>query len=831
MNTIADFCENKSLVAGNFDIIPLKNFFDSFSEEEQSPHIARRVLPSSVASTLSQSSSPACSTITPTASITITMTPSMSLAATPSARLIPGSSSTLSPTGSLAVISTDSFKTLGDLVDKGYTTILLQEKKALARRKLLKKTDRITTGLGDKMTTDVQAETDEVKQIEATLEGQLLSAGSVKFKKKRIFGGELERSCEGGGPSTFLVEAFQRLIADADSKKFSSISVFPHHFEEVATLEVSKEALEQSRITLATLPSSRTIASLTLLFLKQLDESLIDHGTYVQLLEAKDCKCETWRLSTFHSILLQLPECNRSTLKFITESIVELSGKDTATSAADSLSHLIRCFAPVICPVDYETPREGKESRSPMKASGGEKSPKMKQKSKTLGTSAMQANSASSAASLAEASKVIKIIFVNHKYLFDLDLPNMSFVMASGRPIMSEATYEAIIDKLTDGFYKDDDFENIIFSTHTYFKTSSELLQSLRDVYDSHVDSEQPSHQTRRLSVLSVVKHWVQHWPDMLMYDEPYTKQLLQFSRHVKGTTDLERQEVEALNEVINNQVKNNILRKQSRMVAHDYLDRVASAETSEVDGEKIFFAPSLKSNVATAAQQFAQLDSFLFKNIELYEILKNAWQDPTKSQNFAAITEQTNGLGAWVQFWLLHSDLAERVQRLAFFISLACHSLKLGNYSCAFTVYTALNAIPINRLKATWAGIRKTSAEKNFSLLQQMFDLNGNYSNYRTHLANAKRPAIPYLGIITKDLFSLEENPTTTSKQLINLYKLRLVYGHIRDIKYFQQVPFEFSGTPMSESHKRKLQEGPGLDREELYQLSLKVEPKATAK
>eukprot|EP01127_Copromyxa_protea_P011646 TRINITY_DN2947_c0_g1_i2.p1 TRINITY_DN2947_c0_g1~~TRINITY_DN2947_c0_g1_i2.p1 ORF type:complete len:112 (+),score=13.43 TRINITY_DN2947_c0_g1_i2:322-657(+) len=111
------------------------------------------------------------------------------------------------------------------------------------------------------------------------------------------------------------------------------------------------------------------------------------------------------------------------------------------------------------------------------------------------------------------------------------------------------------------------------------------------------------------------------------------------------------------------------------------------------------------------------------------------------------------------------------------------------------------------------------------------MFDLNGNYSNYRTHLANAKRPAIPYLGIITKDLFSLEENPTTTSKQLINLYKLRLVYGHIRDIKYFQQVPFEFSGTPMSESHKRKLQEGPGLDREELYQLSLKVEPKATAK
>lgn len=81
--------------------------------------------------------------------------------------------------------------------------------------------------------------------------------------------------------------------------------------------------------------------------------------------------------------------------------------------------------------------------------------------------------------------------------------------------------------------------------------------------------------------------------------------------------------------------------------------------------------------------------------------------------------------------------------------------------------------------------------------------------------------------GIITKDLFSLEENPTRTSRNLLNIYKLRLVFGHIRDIKYYQQVPFEHTGTHLSEEHKRRLKEGPKLDREGLYQLSLKVQPK----
>lgn len=83
------------------------------------------------------------------------------------------------------------------------------------------------------------------------------------------------------------IQAFGRLISDAKSTKFTCLSVFAPHFEEVATLDVSKEALEQGSLTLASLPSSRTVAALLLLYLRELNESLLDPTIYTHLCEAK----------------------------------------------------------------------------------------------------------------------------------------------------------------------------------------------------------------------------------------------------------------------------------------------------------------------------------------------------------------------------------------------------------------------------------------------------------------------------------------------------------------------------------------------------------------
>lgn len=68
--------------------------------------------------------------------------------------------------------------------------------------------------------------------------------------------------------------------------KFNATNVFTTYFEEAATLEVSKEALMQGSLTVDTLPSSRTVAALLILFLRELGDTLLDSTTYNHLCEA-----------------------------------------------------------------------------------------------------------------------------------------------------------------------------------------------------------------------------------------------------------------------------------------------------------------------------------------------------------------------------------------------------------------------------------------------------------------------------------------------------------------------------------------------------------------
>lgn len=79
----------------------------------------------------------------------------------------------------------------------------------------------------------------------------------------------------------------------------------------------------------------------------------------------------------------------------------------------------------------------------------------------------------------------------------------------------------------------------------------------------------------------------------------------------------------------------------------------MASKETEELakplpsDGglQEIFFLSSLKASVRDVAQQFATMESELFGKLETREMLFNSWQDPVKAPNFAAVTEQSNGV------------------------------------------------------------------------------------------------------------------------------------------------------------------------------------------
>lgn len=171
---VQEFCASKGLPINNFEIVPVKDFFDSFTEEAEKQ---TSDLSSGPNSSISTKSLPMPATTITVTTIEVEGAPTQSAPSAPSSRR--GSNALAPPSDDQ--ITLDNVTDIGDLVSMGYTTIMLQEKKTTAKRKLLKKTDRISTGLSEKMTIDSHAETLEVKEIEAKIEREVSTKGKVGF--------------------------------------------------------------------------------------------------------------------------------------------------------------------------------------------------------------------------------------------------------------------------------------------------------------------------------------------------------------------------------------------------------------------------------------------------------------------------------------------------------------------------------------------------------------------------------------------------------------------------------------------------------------------------
>ena len=89
------------------------------------------------------------------------------------------------------------------------------------------------------------------------------------------------------------------------------------------------------------------------------------------------------------------------------------------------------------------------------------------------------------------------------------------------------------------------------------------------------------------------------------------------------------------------------------------------------------------------------------------------------------------------------------------------------------------------------------------FKELQNLWTVTQNYRNYRIVFSQHTAPCIPFLGMVTKDLFALESNFETfvktqsklegDSSQLVNWKKIEQIYSMVDFVRKFQkQCPVE---------------------------------------
>uniref|UniRef100_A0A6B2LG31 Ras-GEF domain-containing protein n=1 Tax=Arcella intermedia TaxID=1963864 RepID=A0A6B2LG31_9EUKA len=224
---------------------------------------------------------------------------------------------------------------------------------------------------------------------------------------------------------------------------------------------------------------------------------------------------------------------------------------------------------------------------------------------------------------------------------------------------------------------------------------------------------------------------------------------------------------------------------------------------------------------------------SDMFRKIARSDLMHRSWTDPKKGTHFYAMIEHSNNFCFWLQNRILDMDglsveelNQQRTSTVVFFLEVANKCVELGNFNGAMVIHAGLNAKSVSRLNFIWDNLPKKS-NKILQNLNDLFSFERNYHSYREKFAESKAngPAIPYLGIVSKDVFAVEEsNPTTLENGLINFHKFRMLFSHVQEIEKLQKNQYTYPKTKFYDYLSISIIP---FDTNYLYELSLKVLPR----
>ncbi|EDV28166.1 uncharacterized protein TRIADDRAFT_20966, partial [Trichoplax adhaerens] len=182
--------------------------------------------------------------------------------------------------------------------------------------------------------------------------------------------------------------------------------------------------------------------------------------------------------------------------------------------------------------------------------------------------------------------------------------------------------------------------------------------------------------------------------------------------------------------------------------------------------------------------EQITLMDFQQFKKIEIPEILRWGKKQSEKlNPNLTAFTEHFNNISYWIRTCIL---LEERQQDREKIMGTCIKILKclrrMNNFNSYLAILSALDCASVRRLD--WQKQFTTAIEE----LSSLIDNTMSFKIYRTALAEAKPPCIPYLGLILQDVtFTILGNPDKLPDGSINFQGRWKLYTIVKDIENFQ--------------------------------------------
>ncbi|XP_011404348.2 PREDICTED: rap guanine nucleotide exchange factor 4-like isoform X2 [Amphimedon queenslandica] len=190
-------------------------------------------------------------------------------------------------------------------------------------------------------------------------------------------------------------------------------------------------------------------------------------------------------------------------------------------------------------------------------------------------------------------------------------------------------------------------------------------------------------------------------------------------------------------------------------------------------------------------AAHLTSYDWNLFSNIQQMELIYQVFG----RHRFSRITSNLDVMIRRfneVQYWTVteickESNLQKRVKIIQKFIKIASHCKSFNNLNCFFAIVVGLMNGAITRLKQTWEKV-SVKLRRRYEQFEALMDPSRNHRVLRAYQQKLQPPIIPFMPLIVKDAFFLQEGNETFVDGLVNFEKMRMVASKVNDFSYYRK-------------------------------------------
>ncbi|KEI39358.1 uncharacterized protein L969DRAFT_49135 [Mixia osmundae IAM 14324] len=391
-------------------------------------------------------------------------------------------------------------------------------------------------------------------------------------------------------------------------------------------------------------------------------------------------------------------------------------------------------------------------------------------------------------------------------------------------------TLAALVEKLTSHEGVDHHFNTTFLLTYRTFTTSNDLFDMLVQRYmiempaglaaeEAHIWTEQKQ-KLVRIRVLNILKVWI----ESNLYDDNESAVLDRVSRFAtEAVTDSVA--AKQVIRVVERRLQNGVPSLAAPLTSY-------GPPPPPIISRSIRKLKFLDMDPTELARQLTLYDSRLFSAIRPPECLAKAWPKKvqTDSPNIRAMIDLSNAITRWVGCTILeYQDPKKRVGVVKHFVNIAERCRQLQNFSTVMHIIAGLNSTPIYRLKRTWEIVPQKTVNT-LAALNELMKPNKNFGDYRDAVRTIGPPCVPFLGVYLTDwTFIGDGNPDFLREKpdQINFAKRQKAGELIQQVQLHQSTPYNLQEVP---SFLKYLEEQFNLadrDEQELYELSMALEPR----